>query len=67
MPFLYLSVLISALNDFHIQQPKIGGEVVPHQANSFLYTNPIEVKASSLVVIHGDMMNQKYSVVCSDL
>lgn len=25
---------------YHLQQPGIGGEVVPHQDNSFLYTEP---------------------------
>ncbi|KAK2975788.1 hypothetical protein RJ640_026050 [Escallonia rubra] len=104
--------------DFHSQQPGIGGEVVPHQDNSFLYTEPqtctglwlaledatiingclwaipgsqkdglvrrfirdekgvhfdrpfppcdqkdfvpIEVKAGTLVVIHGDLIHQSF-------
>lgn len=33
--FLYVP-----LCEFNFQQPGIGGEVVPHQDNSFLYTDP---------------------------
>ncbi len=27
----------------HVQQPNIGGEVVPHQDSTFLYTDPLSV------------------------
>lgn len=37
--FTYICIDIRA-NGFYFQQPGIGGEVVPHQDNSFLYTNP---------------------------
>lgn len=28
------------MQEFYSQQPGIGGEVVPHQDNTFLYTDP---------------------------
>ncbi|KAK7849376.1 phytanoyl-coa dioxygenase [Quercus suber] len=83
-------VIIQSMYIF--KQPGIGGEVVPHQDNSFLYTEPptyglvrrmirgeegvsfdrplptydqkdfvpIEVKAGSMVVIHGDLIHQSF-------
>lgn len=39
--FLYHHTISRILNlVFYLQQPGIGGEVVPHQDNSFLFTEP---------------------------
>lgn len=42
LPFIPYCFVRRCLNHLHffLQQPGIGGEVVPHQDNSFLYTDP---------------------------
>lgn len=47
----------SNVDEFLFQQPGIGGEVVPHQDNSFLYTEPTTCTGLWLALEDATIMN----------